>query len=118
MYSRERRKELAEVVATLASYPFIQRTAFTVGDTIAGTPGDGVVDGSPLTEFILTYVYFEAEGIDTIEHDDGTHTQVLWATPLYHSERVFAKIHGWKELIGLFLREETQPADLFRPAVV
>ena len=55
---------------------------------------------------------------DTIQHRDGSHTEVLWATPIYQSERMFVKQHGWKALIELFLEHETEPADLWRPPVV
>lgn len=119
MYAGQRQEELANVLAKLARYPFVNATRFVVGDTIAGMPGEGIVAGSPLTEFILTHVYFESEGFDTILHSDGSHTHVMWATPIYLSERMFVKQHGWRALVEeVFPEQEVQPADLWRPPAI
>lgn len=119
MYTRQQQEELATSLAQLAMYPYVHNSFFDVGHTIAGEAGAGVVTGSPLTDILLTYVYAEAEGFDTINHSDGTHTQILWATPIYPSERVYAKQRGWKNLIEtVFIEQEVQPADLWRPPAV
>ncbi len=118
MYAQNRQEALAEALASLAVYPFAQQTLFGAGHTVAGNPGVGVIEGSLLTEFILTPIYFEAEDFDLLQHSDRTHTQILWATPIYLSERMFAKQQGWKTLIDLFIEQEIQPADLWRLAVV
>jgi hypothetical protein len=119
IYARQRQPELANVLAKLALYPFVNDTFLDVGHTIAGTPDTGIIPGSPLTEFLLTYPYFEAEGFDRISHADGSHTQILWATPLYLSERVYVTQHGWRALVEqVFPQHEVQPADLWRAPVV
>ncbi|MBA3945145.1 MAG: suppressor of fused domain protein [Herpetosiphonaceae bacterium] len=119
LYSRQCQAELAHVLAQIAAYPFVNNTLLAAGHTIAGTSHEGVIPGSPLTEFLITPVYFEAEDFDTIRHTDGTHTEVLWATPLYLSERMFVKERGWKVLVEeLFIEHEVEPADLWRARVI
>ena len=119
MYSRTQQIELTNTLAKLAMYPFVHETNFAAGHTIAGKPGDGIVTGSPLTDILLTPVYFEAEGFDYVPNVDGTHTHILWATPIYQSELSYIKQHGWRMLIeDLFTKHEVQPADLWRPPVI
>jgi hypothetical protein len=119
MYSAVRQEELANVLAKLASYPYVNSTFLAAGHTIAGKAGEGIVEGSPLTDFLFTPVYFEEDGFDMFQLSDKTHVEVLWATPIYVTERMFAKQHGWKTLVeGPFIEHEIQPGDLWRPAVV
>lgn len=118
LYSSEQRPELADALAGLASYPFEYETNLGVGHTIAGEAGQGIVPGSPLTEILLTPVYFEDAGFDTWQVSDGTHVQVLWVTPIHTSEREFILKHGWRALVeGPFIEQELDAADLFRGPV-
>jgi len=115
MYSQEQKPELVQTLAKLTMYPFVHGTGFAPGDTIPGAQ-EGVVPGSPLTDILLTPVYFEAEGFDHIAHQDGTHTHLLWATPIYPAELAYIRKFGWKRLVeDEFTEFEVQPADLFRP---
>jgi hypothetical protein len=118
MYSKKREMKLASVLAKLSIYPFVNKTWFDVGHTIAGSQNDGVIDNSPLTDFLLTYPYPEADEFGVISHTDGTHTQILWANPIYRSERLYAIQYGWKMLIEKFLEKEVEPADLWRQSVI
>src|SRR4051812_9422290 len=118
LYSAESYDDLAEFLGNLAAYPFVQDTFFAPGHTVAGSPGVGVVKGSPLTEALLTIPYFEPREFEVILHADGTHTHMLWVTPIYRSERLYVREHGYMALLELFSDHSTEVDDLWRPPVV
>ena len=119
MYSCEHRPELADVLSNLATYPFNNQTHLGIGHTIVGNPEEGVVPGSPLTEILLTPVYFEPYGFSAWQISEETHIEVLWVTPIYPSEREYILRKGWRALVeGPFIEQEVQISDLFRDPVV
>ena len=115
-YSATQQEALIDVLPTLAAYPFAHNTFLGWGHMIAGTPGRGIVEGSPLTEILLSRPYLD--GMDIIHHEDGTHTQLLWVVPIHLSERMYAREHGHGALEELFAEHEIDSADLWRPPVV
>lgn len=119
LYAYEQHEQLPDVLAGLASYPFVTGAHLDAGHTIAGTPGEGVVPGSPLTEFLFTPLYFEDDRLRQFPLSDGTHVTLLWATPIYLTERRYALEHGWTRLVeGPFTEQEVEPGDLWRAAAV
>ena len=118
IFSRGRSPELADSLTDLAVYPFALDTFLAEGHTIAGSPGEGIVEGSPLTDIFLTYPVFADEEFKLIRHRDGNHSHVLWVVPVYTSERLYARDKGPEALHELFDEHEVDPGDLWRPAVV
>ena len=119
MYSMNEVNELAASLMQLSVYPFINAVSFGIGDTIAGEIDVGVVKDSPLTEFLLTPVYFEDKGFDYFTLSDNSHIRILWATPIYLEERLFVKSKGWRTLVEQIFPDKTvYPADLWRPNTI
>jgi hypothetical protein len=118
LFSKKQSDEIVEALLTLAAYPFIYETVFNAGDLIAGTPGIGVVADSPLTEILLTHVYFLPPKFEVITHADGDTTHVLLVVPIYTSEHIFAREHGQRELERLFGAQGMDPSDFWRRPVV
>jgi hypothetical protein len=116
LYSATQQEELIDALHLLAAYPFVHNTFLSWGHMIAGSPGNGIVEGSPLTEILLSRPYLD--GMDIIHHEDGTHTQLLWVVPIHLSERMYAREHGHGGLEELFGEREIDSADLWRPPVV
>ncbi|MCB9148611.1 MAG: suppressor of fused domain protein [Caldilineaceae bacterium] len=115
MYSTQRNDEIFDSLFQLAMYPFINSVSFQAGDTIAGEVDSGIINGSPLTEFLLTPVYFENEGFDKFSISEKLLIQILWATPIYLQERLFIKQFGWRVLVEeVFTKMEVYAADLWR----
>jgi hypothetical protein len=118
IYTRKQYPDITKLLLKLAIYPFLQRTVFRVGDLVPGEQGSGVVEGSPLTEILLTYPYTEPPEFGILHNEDGSHVHILWIIPIYYSERLFAREHGYKELEKLFGRGDVDTSDLWRKAVV
>jgi hypothetical protein len=118
MLSDERQDALPDTLEALAAYPFVLNTLFTAGDIVRGSPGEGVLPGSPLTEILLTHPYFDKPEFETIQHKDGSHTHILWLIPIYISERLYAREHSSRTLEVLFGQNDTDTSDMMRPPVV
>ena len=116
--TREQQPELPEALAGLTAYPFFNDTFLADGHTIAGTPGQGIVPGSPLTEIFISLPLFADEEFEVIHHSDGSHTHILWVIPVYTSERLYVRKHGAPALHDLFVREGVAVGDWRRPAAV
>ncbi len=105
------------MLANLAIQPFLAGKVYRDGTTIPGPP-DGLFPGSPLTDLLLAKAYFLDEDFDVVLHKDGSHTHILWAIPIYSSERLFAEQHGDLALFDLFMEHEIDSSDLQRPRVM
>ena len=107
---------MAEFLAKLAFYP-VQRNTFLAPGHIV--PGDlGVVEGSSLTNVLITRPYFQEAAFEVVHHQDGYHTHILWVIPIHTSERLFAVEHGHRALENAFADNEVDTSDLYREAVV
>ncbi len=95
LLSRERHDDLIDLLEALSAYPFLTSAHLGAGHTIAGSPGHGVVHGSPLTEILLAHPHFETPDFEVIHHADGSHTHTLWVVPIYLSERTLIKENGY-----------------------
>ncbi len=116
IYSRQALRELVDPLVDLAVYPFRYSTYLGAGHTIAGTPGHGIVAGSPLTDILL--VLPQEQEWEMVRHSDGSHTHVLWVIPLYPSERLFLRRRDLEALEERFAETGINVADLQRPPVV
>jgi hypothetical protein len=109
LLSNERHDALPDMLEALAAYPFVFNTFFTAGDVVAGSPDGGVIPGSPLTEILLTHPYFDKSDFETIQHEDGSHTHILWLMPIHMSERLYAREHGYRALEAFLARRVAIP---------
>ncbi len=116
-YSSDREPVVNDVLANLAVQPFLQGEVYRDGVTIPGPP-DGLFPQSPLTDLLLAKPYFLDEDFDVVLHRDGSHTHILWAIPIYPSERLFAEQHGDLALFDLFMEHEIDSSDLHRSPVI
>lgn len=117
IYAQSAEIVLASVLASLAAYPFEKDTFFAKGHTVAGS--DSITEASPLTDFIILPIYFEAEGFDQIDISETLHVHILCALPIYRSEKEFAVKQGWRSLVEKeFMEAELMFGDLQRSAVV
>ncbi len=114
IYSRIQNQELAEFLAGLSIYPLLNKTFFSIGDTVRGDKP--VFNGSGLSDVLLTYPYFEAKDFAIIHHD-GTHISMVWIVPIFPSERQFLHTNSWDALENLFREKEIDTSDFFRKAV-
>src|SRR3954464_10725461 len=57
LHSNRNHEGLVDLILAIAVYPFDHNTFFDPGDLIAGTPGQGVVEGSPLTDILVMHPY-------------------------------------------------------------
>lgn len=118
MLSRTQSKELPDFLVALAIYPFMYNTFFAFGNLVPGRPGSGVVEGSPLTEILLTFPHFMPDDFATIHHSGGSHTHIIWLVPIHLSERLYAREHGHETLEQLFGESEVvDTSDFFRGPV-
>ena len=117
-YSRQSNEKIVDFLTKLMAYPFVVGTFFAPGHTVVGSAGTGIVDGSPLTDVLLTVPYFEPPDFEVVRHNDGSHTHILWAIPLYMAERLYVREHGYMELLARFSENSTEASDLWRPPVV
>jgi len=115
LYSRQRSSQISEFLAGMASYPFVNRTFLSMGDTIPGT--NSIMSESTISDVLLTYPYFEPVEFSVIHHKDKTHTFMVWVTPIYPSERQFVRDHSWDALEDLFREAETDTSDFGRKPV-
>lgn len=113
LHTRQPSHELADTLATLAHYPFARWIELGWTHTIAGTPGVGIVKGSPLTDILLGVPPWPAE-FATIHHRDGAQTRMLLVVPLYPHERAFKIAHGADALTNRFQRDAIDLWDLWR----
>lgn len=118
LLSRESHDDLVDLLESLAVYPFVTGGYFGPGHTVAGSPGSGVVEGSPLTEILLGVPHFEPPDFELIQHADGSHTHLLWVVPIYLSERLYIKEHGYFAFEELLVEKEANTSDLWRASVV
>lgn len=116
--ANERHTVLIELLQSLAIYPHVTGSYFGPGHTIAGSPGHGVVPGSPLTEIYLTQFNSGAWEFWHVDHADGTHTELLLVVPVHPAERTYVKQRGWRALEACFAADATDVGNLWRPAVV
>ncbi len=116
-YSSDREPAVSDVLANLAVQPFLAGEVYRDGVAIPGPPG-GLFPGSPLTDLLLAKPYFLDDDFDPILHGDGTHTHILWAIPIYPSERLFVERRGDLALFDLFMEYEIDSSDLSRSPVV
>lgn len=117
-YSRQSNSSIVDFLTRLVAYPFVVGTFLAPGHSIAGTPDVGIVESSPLTDVLLTIPYFEPPEFEVVAHSDGSHTHVLWAIPIYTSERLFVNQHGYMALLARFSANSTEASNLWRPPVV
>jgi hypothetical protein len=115
-YSATQQEALIGVLQTLSTYPFVLNTYFGWSHTIAGTPNSGIVEGSPLTDILLAPP--NPVEMAVVRHHDGKHTHILWVVPIYPSERLYIREHGYPALENKFASHEVDAADLWRPPVV
>lgn len=118
IYSLEQDAELIGTLRALANYPFYYKTYIGIGHRIAGSEGAGVVEGSPLTDILFAPPLNEPREFASLHLDGNLHTDILWVTPIYQSERLYAQEHGWLKLIELFADKEIDSEDFQRAPVV
>lgn len=121
MYVRQPKDEIAEFLADLAVYPFECKTFFGPGHTVTNEAldsGRGIIKGSPLTDIVLTRTLFENPEFDRVIYDDDNFVDMLWAIPVYPSERLLARERGFNALADLFDRYRTDASNLRRLRVV
>jgi hypothetical protein len=118
LHSMRKHEGLADLLLALAVYPFEHNIFFSPGDIVAGTPGQGVVEGSPLTEILLTHPYTYPDPSGAIHHSEGSHTHILWVIPIYYAERLYAREHGFRALEAQFGNKQATTSDFWRPPVV
>ena len=118
MYAYQPMQELVDLLGGLALYPFSQRTFLGVGHTIPGPRGGAVVEGSPLTDILLIPALTEPKEFRILHIDQDHHIELLWVVPIYNSERLFVKEHGWGKLVELFSDKEVNAKDFTRLPVV
>lgn len=119
MYSATQNDAVPEFLARLSSYPFFHDTFLSIGHLVPGEEDIGVVPGSPIPDVLLTPCYFERAEFDLLYRDNGTETQILSPLPIYRSELVFAKAHGWRSLVEeKLVGSNLCPGDFWRNAVV
>jgi hypothetical protein len=114
MYADEQTSDIEGVLAGLGTYPFEYGTHFSYGDRISGV--EGIVAGSPLTDFIFMPALAEVQEFGTLHIDGQAHVDILWALPIYATERLFANQHGWRALVELFADAKVSSTDFFRKA--
>jgi hypothetical protein len=118
MYSNEPTDELVYVLTCLALYPFVKKTILKPGDRIPGDE-EGFIKSSPLTDFLFLPPLNEARELSAVHiNENQQHVDILWAVPIYKSERQFINENGWKELVKLFIANKLNSADFLRPPVV
>lgn len=110
--------DLTELLTILADYPFRHKTFFYSGHRVAGTEGQGVVKNSPLTEIFLLYPYNEPREFSAAHDNMNRHVDILWVTPIYKSERLYAAQAGWEKLVERFEANEIDSADFERLPVI
>ena len=115
MLSNTQHTDLVHYLGTLATYPVRENTFFAEGHTLHSNTG--VVQNSPLTDTLITRADFGGIA-DHIVHNDGSHTHLLWAIPIYRAERMFAINHGWQSLQERFEQKDIDVLDVFRSSVV
>jgi len=115
--AKKKENSVAESLSGIAAYPFIHGTYFGEGHTVHGSPGQGLVDRSPLTDLVLTRADFGPLA-DFVKHADGTHTHLFWVVPIYPNERQLAVEKGWPSLRRLFEEKGTDVLNLRRKAVI
>ncbi len=118
LYANQADDNLREIMLKLALIPFVDSSSLAPGDTVIGIAEEGVVKGSRLTEMLITRPYSASQEFQLIHHSDGGHTDILWAIPIYVSERIYAKEHGYKALEKLFQADDTDTSDFWRSPVV
>lgn len=116
LYSNLPNPEIAKFLASLCVYPAVNKTYFSVGDTVRGETS--ILEGSALTDVLLTYPYFEERDFGIIHHTDNSHTLMIWLIPLYQTERQFVHESSWDALEELFRKNATDTSDFFRESVV
>ena len=117
LYSNIQNEELADKLFDLASYPFFHRTSLRYGHAIAGT-SEGIIEGSPLTDILLLPPLNEEKELVLVQIGEFTHIRILWANPIYPSEREYCLEHGSKALVRMFVEKEVDSGDLYRKPVV
>ena len=117
LYANQADNSLRDIMLMLALIPFVDSSSLAPGDTVVGIAEEGIVKGSPLTEMLITRPYSASQEFQLIHHSDGSHTDILWAIPLYVSERIYAKEHGYKALEKLFQAGDTDTSDFWRSPV-
>ena len=109
--------QISDKLSQIAAYPLQLDTYFAEGHTVHGTPGHGIVDGSPLTDLVMTRADLGVVK-DFVKHGDGTHTHLFWVVPISPKEREFAATQGWPALRGRFEARNTDVLDLTRLPVL
>jgi hypothetical protein len=113
----QQQDELVDSLGEIAIYPFIHETYFAEGHTVHGSEGFGIVNGSPLTDLLITRADY-GEIPDYIVHRDKRHTHLFWVVPIYPSEREFAVANGWRKLQELFDQKQIDVLNFWRTASV
>lgn len=102
---------LPQVIAMLATYPFTAKTFVGVEHTVPF--GSTIIPTSRMTAFVFCRPFYDPQ--DFWEIKLGTfHIQILWAIPIYESERQFKIRNGWDALRDLFERKGIALGDFER----
>lgn len=113
------RSEAAAVIAHLGQLAYYhagpRENRLGVGHTLS--IGEGWVPESPLDALLISLPYLWGPKLEHCQLE-GRHIQVLWAIPIYESERVFRREQGLDALEQRFEDVSFDYLDPFRPPVV
>lgn len=102
---------LPRVLAMLATYPFETKSILGIEHTVPF--GSAIISTSGMTAFILCSPFYDP--LDFQEVRSGNfHIQILWAIPIFESERQFKIKNGWDALREIFEMKGVAVGDLTR----
>lgn len=113
MYSDRQNVEVANSLIKLAGYAKANNTFFSYEHTIDSII-DGIVPNSNMTAALFLRPFVENEDFHYIHLENGKHVLFLWVLPVYSSERLFFKQHGFVPIFDLLSQYYDGGLNLFR----
>ena len=115
VYTNRPLPDLKLALASLAIYPFQRQLAFAPLDTVYGSRG--FAENSALSSVLLALPTREPEEFAIVDLGDYQ-AQMLMVTPISEAERQYCAARGPLELLGVFVSQQVDLADLQRASAI
>jgi Suppressor of fused protein (SUFU) len=116
LLSNQVNTQVSHLLFEVAWYVGVTKFNFGLGDNLLHEKP--LIEGSPMRSLIFQPPLFYPENLWTYQRGNNYHVHLLWAIPVYETEKEFFKKEGMEALGNLFNEEGVDLADFLRPPVV